>query len=36
MEIFSDALYVQPTDSAEESVVEQEPTAPAVADPTAR
>jgi hypothetical protein len=31
-----DALYVQPTDSAEESVVEQAVTMPAVADPTAR
>lgn len=30
------ALYVQPTDSAEESVVAQVPAAPAVADPTAR
>ena len=30
------ALYVQPTDSAEESVIAQVPAAPAVADPTAR
>jgi hypothetical protein len=31
-----DALYVQPTDSAEESEVERAVTTPAVADSTAR
>jgi hypothetical protein len=33
---FIEALYVQASDSAEESEVEQALTAPAVADPTAR
>ena len=33
---FSEALYVQANDSAEESLVEQEPLAPALADPTVR
>jgi hypothetical protein len=36
MGCFRDALYVQASDSAEESEVEQALTAPAVADPTAR